>query len=1113
MVLRRDRDLGGSSQTTVRHPVLTFIEGHRQEMEILQHEVGVGSVPIKAAAPRFRELIGQNPEWNYLFEHFNDSPKHLVRLLVGLYPDRFLSYSHLYRLTASINVGESQMERSVQLKPQRELFDVGDPRKKTEIVDIMADFEVESRFLGFMQNPGQAISDLEALAQQETNLTFRNAYRQTLDHFRDIARFSLPAFKDEFQPRPYQIEAILKGSHRGVGNRTSLGNFDEMGTGKTLEGLARAEYLQAGKVLIVAPAGVKGHWVSKIGDYYSQPQGTVVIETEKREERIAQAGSPDTRFVIVSYDQLVGRKKRKKREGELVDTSLVGKLQRTNFDGLIIDEAHYANNFREGVKRSRAIVDLVATRSLRHLILLTGTPVDKVKDMDLIAHLLDPENYPELSSFSDKMRSNPRLSHNELLSKMIRRTSAEVLELPPYEEQIVTVELGPAQRALYNFIYRDEESHPFKKLANLRKALLHPRLVKNYDIPYDADQVRLRLNQAYIHWKRRDGQRAQQFNPDFLVQNGYEDLYLSCHFNLKGGVSELVKDSGDLIKEAWGGEVVPAKFLKMKDVIKERLAKGEKVVIFTSQFTKGVTKDFDEADDPEVFQSLLSYLQDEFGEDVVLKLDGQDKTDATILLPNGEKVSEREVIRRSWQNDPEKKIILASCKSSSLGIDLTISDPNVTGVSIIFESLPYTYGGFKQPVARVLRHGQLSPVNTFILEAEDSVDPEHYTLIQEKKKLSDMLLDAVPLFEEEEKILEESPDQISKFLTKLIRSPRQNMSLIFGSMLGRSAQENQRMLLDDIVPGETNDEYLARWHDDIYERGYSKYNSEINKQLIAGLVDRGVVKGERIADWGSGPLTLARTLEMPVYSLDIGEAMLSEGVKKMKEKGIEMPEGYVKVGSLVEMPKDVFADNGIDIGVCALALDCTAPGEERVSAIKEMHRSLVPGGRLIVTIPSAELGSKEYFSFVEGFDSLGLKLDSSLSGFVKGKASDKTVFSSWVFVLEKTQPTEGEIDPNKFKFLFEKRQSTRSKKKEKSLVTAAAHRLKTSKAQVNNFILCEPSTKASSDAWLEKGELGELNSNSVMRYLLDLPDNELTKLGYVRGTRVKDGKQEVYLTR
>lgn len=1116
MVMRRDRDLGGNSQRTVRHPVLAFIEGHRQEMEILQHEVGVGSVPMRSAAPRFRELIGQNPEWSYLFEHFNDSPKHLVRLLVELYPDRFLSYNHLYRLTTTLDVGESQVGRQITMKPLDNSFDVEDLKKKTDIVDIMSDFEVESRFLGFMKDPQQTLAELAALAQGETNLTFRSAYRQALNHFQHIAHYSEPAFKAHYQPRPYQAEAILKGTHRGVADKTSIGIFDEMGTGKTLEGLGRVEYVKAEKVLVVAPAGVKAHWQSKIGEYYVSPPGSVVIESTKRDEAIAQASSPDTKFIIVSYDQLVGRRRTNGHYEVEVDTSLVQKLQATGFDTLMPDEAHYANNFKDGVKRSQAIVDLAHSRSLRHLILLTGSPVDKVRDMDLIAHLLDPEAYPTVSSFSAKFKGNPRVSHNELLSRVIRRTSAEVLELPPYEEHVVPVELTPTQRALYDFIYTNEEVHPLKKLNNLRKAVLHPRLVKDFEVPFDSGNVKIRLNQAFIYWKRQAERDASvRFDIDFLVQNGYEDLYISCHFNLKGGVSELVNTSaGELIAEAWKGEPLPAKFVSIRNRIKAQLDKGEKVIIFTSQFTKGITKDIDEGDtDPESFQSLLKFLQQEFGEETVLKMDGDDKTEATIKLPTGEKVSERELIRRSWQNDIDKKIILASARSSSLGIDLSISDPRIKGVSILFESLGYSYGtGFKQPVARAWRYGQTSPVTVFIFEAEDSVDQDVFNLLQEKKKLTEMLLDAVPLTEEEEKILEESPGQISKFLTKLVRSPRQNMTLIFGGMLGRSAEDNARLLADQFTPSETNDQYLARWHDEIYEKGYSGYCSEVIKQLIEGFVSRGIASGDTIADWGSGPLTLARTLERPVYSLDIGEAMLQRGRAKLEERGISIPDDYIKIGSLSDMPKDTFADNSMSIGVSSLALDCTAPGEERVKAIREMQRSLVPDGRLIITIPAAELGPTEYKSFVEGFAQLGLEVDTSLSGFVKGESSEKVVFNTWLFVAKKAGQVSENIDSKKFTFLFEKKQSTRTKKREDYLLKSASQRAKETPI-VDRFVLCEPTPGNSSDTWPEKGSLKELTESSVMRHLLDLSDEELNKWGYRRDMRVRDGRQEIYLTR
>lgn len=1091
-------------ETNGKHPVLAFIEGQRGELEALQHQVGVGVVPFKEAAPRFRELLAQNPEWLYLWEHFSSSPKHLVRLLVEFYPDRFLAYNHLYRIVTSLDVGESRRRRPAPALPMEKAALSETLKRKPDLLEIFVDFEVASRFRDFTQNPQRTFIELGALLQEETNETMRASYRRALSYFQEIDSHSTPAFKPQYQPRPYQSEAILKGLHTGNNEVTAIGVFDDMRTGKTLSALARLSHLGVKKALIVAPAGLKQLWRARINEYYQDPPGSVIVESNKKEKALVLAALPETMFTIVSYDLLAARR------GE---NSVMNTLKELGYDGMIDDEEHYAKNYREGVKRSKAVLELRRMSSLRHLILLTGTPVDHVRDMDFTAHLLDPKTYPTPTSFSEKMRENPRLSHNELLSKMVRRTAAEVLELPPYQEVVVPVDLTPTQRALYDFILMDEAAHPFTKLTNLRAAVLHPSLVRGLIIPFELEEAKMQITGAYLRWKKQVMQNPNlRFDTDFLVTYGFTNLYLGARFNLKGGVSELVRDCATpLISEAWAGEVIPSKFIAVKKIIDQRLAKGEKIIIFSSFFTRGFTADIACDMDKEYLKSLYRYLIHEFGEEMILKLDVEDGTDATVVLPNGEATSEREIIRRRFQDDYSKRILVTPSKVSSLGIDLSISDPRATGVSEILVELPYAHGAFKQTVCRALSDTQPTPVTSFIIEATNTLDKDIYARLQEKGKLIDMLLDAVPLTDEEEQILEESPEHISGFLTKLIKTPRQNLTHMFEYMLGKSTADNRQFLSEQFTQSQTYEEYLAYWYDEIYKRGYSNFTTEVVRQVVEGLEQTGV-SSSNLADWGSGPLVLARALGHPVHSLDLSPAMLATGKRKLQEEGVEISDDYLCAGSISDIPKEVFPDNKFNIGVCSLALDCIAAGEERVQALRGMRNCLVKDGHIIITIPEAEFDAVGFNKFLGELKKIGFIDDLSLSGFVKGINSGQAIFHSWVFVLKKGDPTSETVDQGNLLFKFEKEKSSKKKKEEQRLRSAA--RSRSQKAdRAERLIVCIPDENRTFDVWTERGELKELLGTSLLRHVLDLPEDILQRTGYQRGMTERNGKLEVSLKR
>jgi len=1098
-----------------KNRILTLINGDPEELEAIQRHVKTGHLSYEEAAPRFRELIEQNPEWAYLFERYSQSPKHFAELLVELYRDRFSSYSSIYRMTASINLGEGR-QRTYVVKPPTMIEPPSiakDPTRKLIYIDIVTDAEITTRFIDFSKTPQRVLGELEEAMEREISPLQREIYEKALRHFEEVINLRVAAFRDEFQPRLYQSEAILKGAN---GDTTSIAVFDEMRTGKTLIDLARIEHLGAKKALIVVPAGVKRHWQEKINEYYINPPKSVIIESSRKDRLLEEAANPDTKFVIVSYDLLLGRNSKDSNK-EQDRYKLVNCLRLLGFDCLTLDEVQYAKNFRNKTDRSDAILKLVDMPSLKHRILLSGTPVDKVRDMEFIAHLLDPKAYPAPASFWEHSRGkpNPRTGRNELLSRVIRRTAKEVLKLPPYTADTQPVTLTPTQRVLYDFILEDESTNRLAKLSKLRAVVLQPRLVHGIKVPFKESDALIKLSGAFNKWYRQHLRNPETiFDTDFLVTNGFTDLYISSHFNLGGGICELVKKSQTpLIQEAWKGETVPAKFSEIKTLAEKALKNGEKVIVYTSYFANGVTRDLEsEISEKEHVKSLLKFLQEEFGADAVLKIDGRDDTESTLVLSNGDKTSKREKIRKEWQNNQQKRILLCN-RASSLGIDLSISDPRVSGVTMIFEGLPLSLPEFLQGRARILSDTQKSPVKMLFLEAKNTLDRDLYFILMEKEILAGILLDGGEFTPEEIKIFEDSMEERDEgYLTKMIRSPRENVTNIFNVMMRQKVEDNVGLLAKKFTPSQTYGEYLAQWYDGVYAEGYAKYTTEVVKQVIRGLERRAGLSGLRIADWGSGPLILSRKLRRPVYSLDLSSEMLSAGKQKIQEEGVYIPDNYVHQGSITDMPKDVFKDESIDIGVCSLALDCISPHEDRLKALKEMHRSLAPNGYLIFTIPESELGAWEFYEFKEGLKILGFTDDLNLSGLVRGKTNENVVFNTWIFVVKKERLGLENIDSRKFTFIFEKDQDASKKKEERRLQGLVRRRLQKTPF-IEKFSICVPDKTKSSSHWVEKGGLNELLEDSLLRYLLDLPDEALASYGYKRETTIRDGKQEIRLTR
>ncbi len=662
---------------------------------------------------------------------------------------------------------------------------------------------------------------------------------------------------------------------------------------------------------------------------------------------------------------------------------------------------------------------------------------------------------------------------------------------------------------------RDEDLHPFTKLINLRAIITHTGLVrrKDFSIPFDQHQAVVELSSVFMKWKKETEKNPKiPFDSDFLVTHGFTSLYLSAFFSLRGGIAELIaKSYTPMMIDAWKGEVPSAKFVAIKDKIREKLIKGEKVIVTSGMFTQGITKDvLDPETEQQAFESLMKYIQNEFGEDTILKIDSDDDTKLTVQ-EGDHKVSERELIRRKWQQDTKCRILLIHARSSGQGTDLSIQDPNITGVSMILESLPYSHRIITQLKARIMSDTQLSPVTYTYVEAEDTVDEDIHWLLDRKKTPIDMLLDAVALTEEELQILDDNPGSETGAFARSIRSPRQNVALIFKHMIGHSAEQNREFLTKEFRRNETYEQYLARNYDELSLNGYSANAVKVVKTVVNNLINRGLVNKDKIADWGCGPLVLSRILGYPVLSLDMSSLMLEEGKRKLEEIGIQVPAERLIVGDLEEIPEEIFPKDSISLGVCSLALDCTSPGESRVRAVERMASSIEEGGYLIITVPQMEIDAEDCQKFMQEFTNLGFSNDFSLSGLVKGKNNQRTVFNCWLFVLKKTHEPVS-INPDNLLFSFEKSKSSRSRKVESKIQSIIKYRSERT-PEAESFVICQPVKSKSSDKWPEVGELNDLTTDSLTRYILDLSDGALSYYGYKKAVVFRNGKQEISLTR
>jgi SNF2 family DNA or RNA helicase len=127
---------------------------------------------------------------------------------------------------------------------------------------------------------------------------------------------------------------------------------DDMGLGKTTSTVVAALETESKKVLIICPASLKINWQREIQNYTDRP---IYICDGKKYE--------DADFVIVNYDIIKNFHDPQNKENSLI--------LKSNFDLIIIDEAHYIQN--SSAQRTKLINSFV--KDVDRLWLLTGTPM------------------------------------------------------------------------------------------------------------------------------------------------------------------------------------------------------------------------------------------------------------------------------------------------------------------------------------------------------------------------------------------------------------------------------------------------------------------------------------------------------------------------------------------------------------------------------------------------------------------------------------------------------------------------------------------------------------------------------------------------------------------
>jgi|GEM_PF-2054620 len=331
----------------------------------------------------------------------------------------------------------------------------------------------------------------------------------------------------------------------------------------------------------------------------------------------------------------------------------------------------------------------------------------------------------------------------------------------------------------------------------------------------------------------------------------------------------------------------------------------------------------------------------------------------------------------------EYDVLVATGKTMAEGVDrLTVADRGY------LLDPPYRDADKRQMIGRLDRRGQESDVVMFFtLVCENSLDERLLALIEQKKRLSEMLIDGQHLFDFEKKIIEGDPRE----LVHAGNDPLDKLYWFFGLITKLNTQEVIRVLSD-----KQNGETVAEFQWDQFEGSFFGNTMNLVRKMVNNM-EKDSGRFEKILDVASGPCLLARSLERPVVSLDANKYALQLGKEKLGDMA-----GEGVCASFTDIP---LTDSTHDLVVFSLGLLHSLP-EERERIFREINRCMKEDGVLIITLPS---GKERHDKICKFLPMLGFEVMENASGTARAKGKGK--FECVVITAKKVGEPCAEILP------------------------------------------------------------------------------------------------------
>lgn len=583
-------------------------------------------------------------------------------------------------------------------------------RNRLERLQELIDVKVERETFGYFKDDPQAgLSRLSAYTDRQTNPNIRGVCNRLRTLYEESLELDLPFANSEFlDPRTGKKGTLPSihqrlGIHRIVKSR-SLGIFDGPGTGKTAQAalafpliqgrLEQQERKMTGRAVVVCPNESKGVWQTALAGekerrVFKDPvRSLAVVNGEKDLEAISRA-----QWVVLNYEQLPTRVE---YEGQVMPFAEY--LTSIGFDYLVLDEVHEVKSQRDttptGDLTYSAACRLLtghAHKEHKYLSILSGTPImDKMEDYAVLYHMLDPESLPDPTRFRELYQNNPRSLSTLVRRHTVRRRAEDInaeLQIEDLEMSWNPAwEMDEKQRTVYEHIISTRRRD---WLSEARKALLDPRLV----------------------------------DPQLLASLGIESIGIENSAKYRWLADLLTAPDGPV-------------------------SRGEKTVVFSSEFKRGVTRVHEELEERYRKEGLSTEgLRETLADYLKSRIRAAFGVEREVLILDGDVPIEDRTALLERFHTGIAPVLICTTDTGGQSIDLTCA-------SYAFHlDEDYSPGITEQANRRLARPGQLLPVHIGYLRLPGTIDDDVAEYVERKRIIQQMVMDGHPPTPEEEAIL------------------------------------------------------------------------------------------------------------------------------------------------------------------------------------------------------------------------------------------------------------------------------------------------------------------------------------------------------------------------